>query len=99
MRGLRDNSCLRPREKETLGRADALTPVQARALAKGVLGDVSHGRDPQVERRKRRAGTGRTFLENHYQPWVDANRKTGGQTVTRVLTAFPDSILNRDSPS
>jgi integrase len=82
-------------KKETLGRADALTPVQARALAKGVLGDVSHGRDPQVERRKRRAGTVRTFLENQYQPWVEANRKTGGQTVTRVLTAFPDTILNR----
>jgi integrase len=82
-------------KKETLGRADALTPFQARELAKGVLGDVSHGRDPQVERRKRRAGTVRTFLESQYQPWVIANRKTGGQTVTRVLTAFPDTILNR----
>lgn len=82
-------------KRETLGRADVLTPFQARELAKGVLGDLAHGRDPQAERRKRKAGTVRTFLDAHYRPWAEANRKTGGQTVTRVLTVFPDTLLNK----
>ena len=36
-------------KNETLGRADALTPAEVRKLARGVIGDVSHGRDPQAE--------------------------------------------------
>jgi integrase len=82
-------------KKETLGRADALTPAEARGLAKGVVGDVAHGRDPQAERRKRRAGTLREFLDGQYAPWATANRKTGAQTVTRITRAFPDALLNR----
>jgi integrase len=82
-------------KKVTIGRADALTPVQARELAKGVLGDVAHGKDPQTERRKRRTANVRAFIKEQYAPWAKANRKTGGQTVTRILAAFPDSILKR----
>jgi hypothetical protein len=82
-------------KKETLGRADALTPAEARKLARGVIGDISHGRDPQAERRKRQAGTLREFLDGKYAPWAEANRKTGGQTVTRISRAFPDALLNR----
>src|SRR4051794_35561777 len=82
-------------KKETLGRADALTPAEARELAKGVVGDVAHGKDPQAERRKRRAGTLREFLDGQYAPWATANRKTGAQTVTRITRAFPDALLNR----
>lgn len=82
-------------KKVTLGRADTLTPPEARVLAKQVLGDVAHGRDPQAERRKRRAGSIRTFIETQYQPWVETHRKTGAQTVARVLAVFPDTLLNR----
>lgn len=82
-------------KKVTLGRADALTPFEARDLAKQVLGDIAKGKDPQAERRKRKAGTLRGFIETQYQPWAEANRKTGAQTVTRVLAVFPDLLLNR----
>ena len=82
-------------KKETLGRVDALTPAQARELAKGVLGDVAHGKDLQAERRKRKAGTLRAFIDNQYGPWVTANRKSGDSTLARLLTTYPDSILNR----
>jgi integrase len=82
-------------KKVTIGRADALTPLQARELAKGVLGDVAHGKDPQAERRKRRTATLRAFVKDQYLPWAEANRKTGAETVTRVLAAFPESILKR----
>lgn len=82
-------------KKVTLGRADALTPLQARDLAKQTLGEIAHGLDPQAERRKRSAGTLATFLEGQYQPWAEANRKTGSQTVTRVLAVFPDALLKQ----
>jgi integrase len=79
-------------KKVTIGRADALEPDEARALAKGVLGDVAHGKDPQVERRKRKAGTLKKFVESQYGPWVKANRKTGDELVER-LDLFGD-LLN-----
>jgi integrase len=82
-------------KKITLGRADALTPAEARELARQTLGDVAHGRDPQAEKRKRRAGSLKGFIETQYQPWVEANRKTGADTVTRVLAVFPDPLLSR----
>lgn len=82
-------------KKITLGRAATLTPTEARELAKQVLGDVSKGADPQAERRKRRAGTLRGFLDRQYGPWVKANRRTGAQTLTRITKIFPASILNR----
>jgi len=86
-------------KRVTLGRADRLTPDQARELARQVFGDVAHGKDPQAENRKRRAGTLRDFLEDQYRPWAEANRKTGTQTVRRVLAVFPDAILNRSLPA
>lgn len=82
-------------KKVTLGRADALTPAQARELAEQTIGDIAHGKDPQIERRKRRSGSLRAFLTEQYQPWASANRKTGEGTVTRVQTVFPDALLAR----
>lgn len=82
-------------KKVTLGKVDAFTPTEARERAKQVLGEIAHGKDPQAERRKRRAGTLRGFLTTQYQPWAEANRKTGAQTVTRIIAAFPDALLNR----
>src|SRR5215203_1676934 len=61
-------------KKVTLGRADALTPAQARDLAEKTIGDIAHGRDPQVERQKRKAGTVRAFLTDQYATWATANR-------------------------
>ena len=78
----------------TLGRADVMTPEEARLAAQKVLGAVANGKDPIVEKRKQRAATVRTFLSNHYQPWADANRKTGALTVMRVLRAFPEALLD-----
>jgi integrase len=81
-------------KKVTLGRAETLTPDEARLLARAVFGDVAQGRDPQVERRRRKAGTVRQFLEHHYGPWVRAHRRTGEQSLAR-LERFGDTILDR----
>jgi integrase len=82
-------------KRETIGKLKALNPEQARTLAQGILGDVAHGKDPQAERRKRRAGTLGEFLEHHYEPWVVANRKTGDQLVARIRTAFSEFLTRR----
>jgi len=82
-------------KKVTLGRADAIPPAAARTLAQGIVGEIAAGQDPAVERRKRRASTLRTFLLDQYQPWATTHRKTGADTVRRVLTVFDDAILNR----
>ncbi len=81
-------------KKVTIGRADALKPAEARELARGIIGDVAHGKDIQAERRKRKAGTLRAFIDSQYGPWVTTNRKSGPSSLARLLT-FPDSILNR----
>jgi len=82
-------------KRETLGKVQALTPEQARTLAQGILGDVAHGKDPQAERRKRRAGTLGEFLEHDYEPWVTTHRKTGDQLVARIRTAFSEFLTRR----
>jgi integrase len=82
-------------KRETLGRSDTLTPVEARALAKSVLGDLAKGKDLQAERRKRKAGTLAQFLDTQYAPWAETHRKTGAQTVIRVRRRFKDAFLNR----
>jgi hypothetical protein len=51
-----------------------LTPAQARDLPRGVLGDVAHGKDLQAERRKRKAGTLRAFIDGEYGKWATASR-------------------------
>lgn len=83
-------------KKISIGRSDVLTPIAARVLAKGVLGDVAHGTDPRVARRKQRGGdTLRAFLKTTYQPWLEAHRKTGAMAIRRLLDAVPATILDR----
>ena len=71
-------------KKVTLGRARDLTIATARELARGVHGDVAHGKDPRAERRKRRAGTLRQFIAEHYAPWLTVERKTGTDAIKRL---------------
>jgi integrase len=79
---------------EVLGTTKVLTPPEAREQARQMLADVTKGADPVVERRKRKAGTLKGFLAEHYGPWVTANRRTGDQTLTRIAKVFPD-LLNK----
>jgi integrase len=81
-------------KRETLGKLEALTLPEARDLAKTILGDVARGKDPAAERRKRKSGTLKQFVETHYTPWVTAHRKTGDETIARVYAVF-DGLLNK----
>src|SRR5262245_55776651 len=55
----------------TLGSVDTLTPAQARAAARKVLGTAASGTDPMAEKRaardRTRALTYEGFLTDHYE--------------------------------
>ena len=76
--------------RESLGRADAITPAQARENAKAVLGIVYSGRDPMATRRKEKSHTFTSFIDEVYKPWAEANLRSHKITVARLKGNFPD---------
>ena len=75
-----------PTRRVTLGSAGKLTPDQARALAKKVLGSVAHGGDPAAEKTaERRAETlselSALFLAEH----IDIKLKAGTASLYRDI--------------
>lgn len=72
----------------TLGRADVLTPAEARTEAQGLLGDQAKGRDPIDRRQAGRGQTFAAFVRDEYGPWVVTNRKTGADTLKRLESHF-----------
>jgi integrase len=93
---------------ETLGSLKALTPKMARELAQAAKGkkanaaivDKLDGKDPKVERRRRRAAaraikhaaTLDQFLSEQFDPWALAHLKTGAETGDRVRTVFAEFL-------
>ncbi len=78
-----------------LGDAKLITLEQARTLYKGKIGEAANGKDPQAERKHKRAEqkaakskTVRGFFELHYSPWLDAERKSGKATASRLESCF-----------
>src|SRR5438105_4462189 len=67
------------RTRLKLGDTRVLTPSQARDEAHKVLGDVARGQDPIAARKASRQDTLEGFIAKHYQPWVEAHRKTGAK--------------------
>lgn len=89
------------RTRLKLGSTSVLTPSQARDEALKALGDVARGIDPSAARKAARQDTLSDFIGKQYQPWVEAHRKTGAQTVSRVLkrfSEFKDAQLTDISP-
>jgi len=77
-------------KRMNLGRADAVTPAQAREAAKRVLAEAYKGGDPMAVRRKERAYTFSSFISEVYAPWAEATIRTPRKTVGRLLGNFPD---------
>ena len=77
-------------KRYSLGRGDAVKPDAARERAKEILAAAYHGRDPMAEKRKAKSHTLRSFIEEVYRPWAEANIRTADSTVARLKTNYPD---------
>jgi integrase len=73
-----------PLRRVTLGAVGKITPDQARLLAKKVLADVAHGRDPAAERTAERQGlTVSGLIDLFMTEHVEAKRKGSTATLYR----------------
>jgi len=75
-----------------LGRADAVTPAQARDQAKAILADAYKGNDPAAPRKALKEHTLRSFLDELYEPWARANVRSFYNTMTRLRVSFADLL-------
>ncbi len=76
----------------TLGRSEVLAPDKARQRAKDVLASAQFGEDPMEERRVAKAHTLRSFIEEEYAPWAEANIRTAAATVARLKASFAEQL-------
>jgi integrase len=76
-----------------IGRADAITPFQAREFGKAILSEVYQGEDPTDKRRLAQAQTYLQFLEDTYKQWLIANLRTGEKTFDRLKNSFTEFHL------
>jgi integrase len=74
-------------KRARLGRADVLTPTEARNKAITILNQVATGENPS---KRNGIPTLKSFIEKEYEPWVKANRRTGLETVVRIRAHFAD---------
>ena len=84
-----------------LGRADAVTPAQARDQAKAILADAYRGNDPTVPRKAVKEHTLQTFLDELYDPWARAHVRSYANTMTRLrvnFASFLDKKLGEITP-
>jgi len=72
-----------------LGPSHGLTLEQARADAHDALNDTLHGKDPLLEKRRRKTGTLRAFLDGPFKEWASSHHRDAAASITRVCTAFP----------
>jgi len=85
----------RRRFKIGRGGRDALSPEQARDVARKKAGEIANGLDPQQQRVQKRKdhATAKVktlggFIEHKYRPWVLAERKDAKATLKRLEACF-----------
>jgi len=74
--------------RRTIGNAAVLTLEQARVTARQWLADKDSGKLPAAARGKSRPLTLGEFIEKHYAPWVEAERKAGAATLSNLKAQF-----------
>jgi len=84
----------------TLGRADVLTPDEAREQARDQLTAIAKGHDPQAARKAAKAAaantpapplTLRAFITAHLEPAVEQHKR-GKETIQRLRSVFVDLL-------
>ncbi|THD44002.1 MAG: DUF4102 domain-containing protein [Bradyrhizobium sp.] len=75
-----------PTRRVTLANVGKVTPDQARAMARRIIGDVAHGGDPASERsRKRREATIREVAARYVAEYVRTHNKPSWATEVELL--------------
>lgn len=67
-----------------IGRSPILTPAQARDDARKILAGLIHGVNPGAKELAVKKHTLKSFVEEEYSSWVEANHKDGKGTIKRV---------------
>ncbi|MCC6798184.1 MAG: site-specific integrase [Candidatus Hydrogenedentes bacterium] len=80
------------RGRVKIGPASVLTPDQARDDAKKKLASAVQGADPAAEKKTAKIHTLRTFLSEVYEPYLNANSKTGKARIAMMKAAFADFL-------
>lgn len=87
------------RRRYTIGKAEVISPAQARDEAKKILGDVARGLDPVADLNARRAQAKQhtlgTFLDKVYEPWASQHLDTASETMQRLKACFGDFLDRR----
>lgn len=90
------------RKKIKLGSADVLTAVQAREMARVMLGRVAQGLPPVLADENAQEGntTGdemllKDFVNNIYSPWVKQHRRAGEDTLKMIKRTFAGLLKKR----
>jgi len=77
----------------TLGRSEVIAPDKARERARNILAGAQFGEDPMMEeKRVAKAHTLRSFIEEEYTPWAEANIRTAAATVARLKAGFAEHL-------
>jgi len=74
------------KQSHKLGSTGAMTVAEARDGARKFLAHLALG-DAPVKRNERKLLLGE-FIEKHYGPWVEAERKTGKETMAMLRSSF-----------
>ena len=79
----------------TLGRANVMTPQDAREEAKKVLGDAMRGIDPVAEKREAKDHSLASFLDEEYGAWARAHLKSADEILARTRSSFPKFLKTK----
>ncbi len=74
-----------------IGPADALSPEQARNIARDVEHEYRKGEDPVEKRKRLQAGLYAQFLDDIYKPYLSANLRNGvnnSENVTETIASL-----------
>jgi integrase len=71
-------------------RPPEMTVVAARSKAREILTDADKHGIPEAARPKAKAATFKDFIDKHYAPWVEAERKAGKATVANIRAQFAE---------
>jgi integrase len=82
-------------KRMALGRADAVTPAQARESAKAILAQVYAGHDPAEKKKADKQHTLRSFIEEEYAPWAETNVRSFKNTMLRLNVDFADFMARK----